>query len=81
MSGEVPEYINALNLREREKLETEMINRITAKNITVRTIYKMTSFEAVDDKIALDFFIAVYRHAFKGEEELDIDDYRPEWSI
>ena len=41
MSDEVPEYINALNLREREKLETEMINRITAKNITVRTIYKM----------------------------------------
>jgi hypothetical protein len=81
MAEEIDKYIEALSENELSEIKEHMTNLIRKNDITARDIYNMTSFKPTDDKMALNFFTAVYLFAFESGEEPDIDDYRPEWSI
>jgi hypothetical protein len=81
ISNEVESYLASLTIERRNEVKFRMKELTRTQSVTVADIYNITSFQPTDDQTAMNFFTAVYLHAFEGGEEPDIDDYRLEWSI
>lgn len=76
MSDELPKYIGSVSIEGKAGLEEEMLKIIENKTVTIGDIYQSTAFSPKSTALAQQFFEDIYKYAFKGGEEPDIDEYR-----
>ncbi len=75
LSDEAGAYLDSLTATDREELRQEFENFLRSDTWGVERFYRFTSCDAKDEATARRFFNDVYRYAFEGGEEPDVEDY------